>query len=152
MHDQTDHDLLIYTGLANAAWEARKNAYAPYSNYKVGAAVKISIDDINTFVYRGSNVENSSFGGTVCAERVAIFNAISHHNREGHIQIMELCFATDTPGKHMPPCGICMQIISEFARPETTIIHYNGKSIETWEWRELFSRDNSLKERLQHRT
>ena len=92
--------------LLQAARRARDAAYAPYSNFKVGAAVRAS--DGRIFV--GSNIENASYGLSVCAERVAIFNAAS----EGARAITELAVVTDAI-EPAPPCGACRQVLAEFA-------------------------------------
>lgn len=91
--------------LIKAASKARENALAPFSNFKVGAAVKTA----NGKIYTGCNVENASYGLTVCAERVAIWKAIS----EGEREFANLAVVADTT-KLTPPCGACRQIIWEF--------------------------------------
>ena len=99
--------------LFKAARETRERAYSPYSQIKVGAAVLTANGD----VFTGCNVENSSYGGTNCAERVAIQNAIS---QKGETTLKEIIVVTDaTPP--WPPCGLCRQVIAEFAHKE------NGK-------------------------
>lgn len=99
--------------LINRAHAARQNAYAPYSNFHVGAAVLMEGGEIFT----GANVENSSYGLTICAERSAIFNAISHGKRK----IKAVAIATNKD-KPIPPCGACRQVIREFSDAETLII------------------------------
>ena len=93
--------------LIEAATEARLHSVAPFSNFKVGAAVKTESGK----VYTGCNVESASYGLTVCAERVAIWKALS----EGERQFTELAVVADT-ATLTPPCGTCRQIIWEFAR------------------------------------
>ncbi len=92
--------------MAAAAQNARQNAYAPYSGFKVGAAVLGGSGKI----YTGCNVENASYGLTICAERAAIFKAIS----EGENVISAVVIFA---GEHQlsPPCGACLQVISEFS-------------------------------------
>ena len=98
--------------LIEKALEAKKKAYAPYSNFHVGSA--LSTADGQIFV--GCNVENSSYGLTVCAERNAIFHAVS----QGHCTFDTIVVVTD--GKDMgAPCGACLQVIQEFA-PKAKII------------------------------
>lgn len=92
--------------LFRAAAKARENAYAPYSGYRVGAAIRLK----NGKIYAGCNVENSSIGATVCAERGAIQNAVAH---EGKIKIAEILVVTDASPPWMP-CGLCRQVLSEF--------------------------------------
>ena len=91
--------------LIAAAWTARENAHAPYSNFRVGAALRAKSGQI----YTGCNVENSTYGLTVCAERVAIFKAIS----EGERGFDAIAVVTDTNAL-TPPCCACRQIIWEF--------------------------------------
>ena len=92
--------------LVAAAIGQRKNAYAPYSNFQVGAAVLGGSGK----VYLGCNVENASYGLTVCAERVAIFKALSEGERE--IRAVVVCAGESEPA---PPCGACLQVMAEFA-------------------------------------
>lgn len=103
--------------LKEAATEARKMAYAPYSGHKVGAAIELN----DGRIYTGCNVENSSYGGTVCAERVAIQKAVSEN---GAIKIKSVLVVTDaTPP--WPPCGFCRQVIAEFAERASMIYSCN---------------------------
>ena len=99
------------TRLIEAAKAAQKNAYCPYSRYPVGASVLTESGRI----YSGCNVENASFGLAICAERVAIFKAVSH----GEKKIMALCVAA----KSAKPCGACRQVIIEFAPKDAEIIY-----------------------------
>jgi cytidine deaminase len=98
-----------YSELILKAIEARESAYVPYSNFKVGAAVLT--DDGSIFT--GCNIENASYGATNCAERTAIFKAVS----EGHRTIRAIAIIGD-PSTHTYPCGICRQVIVEFALDE----------------------------------
>ena len=92
--------------LLEAARIVRERAYAPYSNYYVGAAVLTGSGKI----YTGCNIENASFGATICAERVAVASAIAAGERE----LKALAVVTDGPNPG-PPCGICRQFLVEFA-------------------------------------
>ncbi len=94
-----------YKKLIKIAEKARKKAYTPYSKFKVGAAV-LSVDGK---IFTGCNIENASFGLAVCAERVAIFKAIS----EGSTKFEAIAVIGDT-NKPCSPCGACRQVISEF--------------------------------------
>jgi cytidine deaminase len=100
--------------LISMAADARKNAYVPYSNFRVGAA--LIMDDGS--VYTGCNIENASYGATNCAERTAIFKAVS----EGHRKISEICIVGSKEGSFAFPCGICRQVISEFSDENTKVI------------------------------
>jgi cytidine deaminase len=91
--------------LLDAAVAARKHAHAPYSNFAVGAALETADGQIVT----GCNVENATFGLTLCAERVAMFKALS----EGHRTFARIAIAADT-GEPTSPCGACRQILWEF--------------------------------------
>ena len=99
-------DKALILAMIAAARDQRKNAYAPYSSFRVGAAVLGGSGK----VYLGSNVENASYGLTICAERVAIFKAISEGETE--IQAVVVCAGE---GKPAPPCGACLQVMAEFA-------------------------------------
>ncbi|MGZ3689754.1 MAG: cytidine deaminase [Bdellovibrionota bacterium] len=91
----------------------REKAYSPYSGHKVGAAIRTRDGKLFT----GCNVENSSYGATICAERVAIQKAVSEL---GRFAIREVMVVTDaTPA--WPPCGMCRQVVAEFASPDTLI-------------------------------
>ena len=95
--------------LVQKAIEAREKAYAPYSNFSVGAAA----EDEQGQVFSGCNVENVSFGATCCAERTAIFKAIS----EGSKQIAKMAVVCKSKD-YCLPCGICRQVMTEFAAPD----------------------------------
>lgn len=112
--------MLNYKLLLEKAYEGRENAYAPYSNFKVGAAVLAE----NGKIYTGCNIENASYGATNCAERTAIFKAISEGNRK--IRAIAIVGADD---EYTYPCGICRQVIAEFADKNTEII-LGKKSLE----------------------
>ena len=105
--------LLELKKLILSAKEAREFAYAPYSNFKVGAAVLT--DDGK--IYTGCNIENASYGATNCAERTAIFKAVS----EGH-KIIKAIAIMGSSEDFTYPCGICRQVISEFASEDIKII------------------------------
>ncbi|RDY23961.1 cytidine deaminase [Romboutsia maritimum] len=111
--------------LLKLAENARKNSYVPYSKFRVGAALLTK----NGKVYTGCNIECASFGGTNCAERTAIYKAIS----EGEKEIEAIAIASDNSEKDEStyPCGICRQVIIEFG-PDIRIItgYTQGKIIE----------------------
>jgi cytidine deaminase len=105
--------------LISAASRARENAHAPYSQFRVGAALRANSGRIFT----GCNIENSSFGLTVCAERVAVFKALS----EGERRFDAIAVVADTE-RLTPPCGACRQILWEFCRDaEVVLANLNGQ-------------------------
>lgn len=117
--------------LIEAATAARENAYAPYSNFRVGAAVEADDDNI----YIGCNVESASYGLTVCAERVAIWKGISR----GEKRFKRIAVVVDTE-ELTPPCGVCRQIIWEFCGDVPVILaNLHGKT-ETVMMSELLPR------------
>ncbi|KKC30471.1 cytidine deaminase [Caldanaerobacter subterraneus] len=107
-----------YEKLIEIAKEARENAYAPYSNFKVGACVLT--EDGN--IYKGCNIENASFGLTVCAERVAMFNAYSGGERK----LKAIAVVADTDGP-VSPCGACRQVMMELGGEDMVVILSNMK-------------------------
>ena len=96
--------------LVRRAGEARRRAYAPYSNYSVGAAVLAGSGEI----YLGGNVENAAYPSGICAERAAVFSAVSQGERE----IRALAVVTENGGA---PCGSCRQVLAEFG-PQARVI------------------------------
>ena len=113
-----DSKTVIRKKLIEAAKAAQKNSYSPYSRYPVGAAVLAESGRI----YTGCNVENASFGLAICAERVAIFKAVSH----GEKRISALCVAA----KSAKPCGACRQVIIEFAPKDAEMIYVDWQPLE----------------------
>ena len=109
--------------LIAAAREALKHAYAPYSKFQVGAAILTA--DGKTFT--GCNVENASYGLTVCAERNAIFAAVAASNvqPQGKIKLVAVAIAT-VPTVAAAPCGACRQVIAEFGRD--AVVYYQGEN------------------------
>ena len=117
--------------LLETALRVRENAHAPFSKFKVGAA----IEDESGRVFTGCNVENATYGLTVCAERVAVFKAIS----EGARKFRRVVVAADTDVL-TPPCGACRQILWEFCgNVEVTMVNLHGKT-ETVQLKDLFPR------------
>lgn len=102
-----------YEELIKKASEAKEKAYVPYSKFKVGAAILTG----NNKVYTGCNIENASYGATNCAERTAIFKAVSEGEKE--IRAIAVVGSED---ELTFPCGICRQVISEFALQNIEII------------------------------
>ena len=118
-----------YEALISAAKDARLNAHAPYSNFRVGAALHATSGRI----FSGCNVENATYGLTVCAERVAIFKAIS----EGERGFDAISVVADTDSL-TPPCGACRQLIWEFCGDVPVILSNLKGKTETIPMRSLF--------------
>ena len=117
--------------LAEAALAAREHAFARFSGFKVGAA----LEDDSGRIHTGCNVENATYGLTVCAERVAILKALS----EGARAFRRICIAADTEVL-TPPCGACRQILWEFCGDvELVLVNLAGRS-ETCRLKDLFPR------------
>ena len=106
--------------LVEAASSALENSYAPYSGFKVGAAVLSPESQI----FAGCNVENRSFGSTICAERTAIVNAVA----AGVTKLEAVAVITDTDPP-APPCGMCLQVLVEFGRPDLPILLVNLRGV-----------------------
>lgn len=121
-----------YDELIKKAINARDNAYSPYSTFRVGCAVLCE----NGQVYTGCNVENASYGETVCAERTALFKAIS----EGERNFCALCIVggINQINDYIYPCGSCRQVMSEFCNSDMEIILFNGKNTKICTLGELF--------------
>src|SRR2546423_7727622 len=117
--------------LLKAALVVREHAHAPFSKFKVGAALEDDAGHIHT----GCNVENATYGLTICAERVAVFKAIS----EGARKFRRIAVAADTDVL-TPPCGACRQILWEFCGDiEIVLVNLDGKS-EKFQMKDLFPR------------
>lgn len=118
-----------YDPLIAAAKQARENAHAKFSNFKVGAALRTPSGKL----FDGCNVENATYGLTVCAERVAIFKAIS----EGERRFDAIAVVTDTDAP-TPPCGACRQLIWEFCGDVPVVMANLKGEVEVLRMRELF--------------
>ena len=114
--------------MINFAKEASEKAYSPYSGYKVGA----SLITKNGKIFTGCNIENASFGATICAERVAIFKAISEGEKDFEILAVYVNDKNNIPS----PCGICRQVMMEFS-PNLKIILSNGYEYKIYNLDEL---------------
>ena len=120
--------------LCREAIDAMKNAYAPYSGYKVGAALLTEKGKL----FAGCNIENAAYTPTVCAERVAFFNAIS----SGERNFTAIAVAGGKDGVingAFPPCGVCRQVMAEFCAPDFTVLVVTGEdSYKKYTLNELF--------------
>lgn len=113
--------------IAQLAVQARRNSYSPYSHYRVGAALVGASGKI----YLGCNVENAAYPTSLCAERVAVFKAVS----EGERQFMAIAVATDNAGS---PCGSCRQVMAEFAlEMPVFLVNGNAEIVQVTSVREL---------------
>jgi cytidine deaminase len=113
--------------LRQAAEAARDHAYARYSRFRVGAALETESGDIFT----GCNVENASYGLTICAERNAVTAAVA----AGHRRFVRLALVSDAPDP-IAPCGACRQVLAEFA-PDLRVESHAGDRTTVWTMREL---------------
>ena len=104
----------VFEQLQSAARKAAENAYAPYSGFRVGAA--LLFDD--GFIATGCNVENVSYGLTICAERNALFSAVAQRGAAYKIVAIAV---TNLNAAASPPCGACRQVLAEFASPDAII-------------------------------
>lgn len=111
----------IFQKLKKKAFAVRKKAYAPYSGFQVGAAILTQDDQI----FAGCNVENASYGGTICAERCAVLKAVS----EGAKMPLKAVYVVSSSSKAWPPCGLCLQVLSEFCL-STTLVTISNKDAE----------------------
>lgn len=117
--------------LIEAATKVRENSYAPFSDFRVGAA----LETFDGEIIAGCNVESASYGLTVCAERVAIWKAIS----EGKKKIKHIAVVADTEDL-TPPCGVCRQIIWEFGGDIPVVMANLKGKVETVQMKELLPR------------
>lgn len=104
--------------LIRHALDAREKAYAPYSHYTVGAALLRPDGTIGT----GCNVENASYGATICAEQNAVFSSVALGYRHFHAIALAAAPEGEPPSSKVPPCGICRQVLREFADPSSFFI------------------------------
>lgn len=116
--------------LLEVARHAARNSYSPYSKFKVGAALRLS----NGETVVGTNVENISFGLTICAERSALVTAVS---RFGPGIRVEAVAVANLSGTASPPCGACRQMLAEFIQPEAAVIFPAKDGVRTMRFSEL---------------
>ena len=123
--------------LIECAKKVMKNSYSKYSKFKVGAALLTE----DGRVFDGCNIENASFGATICAERTAVVKAIS----EGAKKINRIAIVSDTQ-KTTPPCGICLQFLKEFMDENGVIILEDGDEIFRYTFSEMYPMSFSLQD------
>ena len=117
-------------GLLEEATKAAKHSYSPYSGFKVGAALRLD----NGSVVTGTNVENVSFGLTICAERSALVRAISQFGPQIRIKAVAVANLNQAAS---PPCGACRQMLAEFAAPDAPIIFPAADGSRTMRFEEI---------------
>lgn len=120
------------TALIQAALEARKSAYVPYSHFAVGAALLTDAGEIIT----GCNIENASYGATNCAERTAFFKAVSQGIRSFRAIAIAGGMEGKEPTEYAYPCGICRQVMREFCRDDFRIVVAKSKDDFREHWLE----------------
>ena len=116
--------------LVEKAREVAKNAYAPYSDFRVGAALKLT----NGQVVTGTNVENASFGLTICAERSALVSAVSQFGPGIRVAAVAVANLNDAAS---PPCGACRQVLAEFVLPDAPVMFPAADGMRTMAFSEL---------------
>ena len=130
MKDQSSAETRLLS-LLDTARQAALHAYAPYSSFRVGAALRLSNGEIVT----GVNVENVSFGLTICAERSALVRAVSQFGPEIRIEAVAIANLNSAAS---PPCGACRQMLSEFILPDALVIFPSTGGDRTMGFSELF--------------
>ncbi|MGI6097341.1 MAG: cytidine deaminase [Dethiobacteria bacterium] len=124
-----------YSEIINAAWQAQRRAYAPYSHFAVGAALQTKEGKI----FCGVNVENSAYGLSICAERSALFSAVS----SGYREFSFLAVVSDS-ARPIRPCGACRQVLAEFDAELPIILVGSNGEVEITSLMELFPQPFSL--------
>lgn len=116
--------------LFHAAEEAAQNAYAPYSRFRVGAALRLTNGEVVT----GTNIENASYGLTLCAERAAVARAVCQLGPQIRIEAIAVANLNRQPS---PPCGACRQVLAEFTEPDAPVIFRSAEGAQVVTFREL---------------
>jgi homotetrameric cytidine deaminase len=126
----TDFDQTTLDQLTQRAIDAARNSYSRYSGFSVGAALRLS----NGEIVSGTNVENASYGLTICAERSALVTAVSQF---GPAIRVEAVVVVNLKGAPSPPCGACRQVLSEFTLPDAPITFPGNNGVRTMKFSEL---------------
>lgn len=137
MNDQYSTEPSL-AGLFEFARVAALHAYAPYSHFRVGAALKLT----NGEIVIGTNVENVSYGLTLCAERAALARAVSEFGPEIRIAAVAVANLNDAPS---PPCGACRQVLAEFIQPEAPVVFPAAGGVRTMAFSELLPLGSEMK-------
>jgi homotetrameric cytidine deaminase len=117
--------------LLKLAEQAAQNSYSPYSQFRVGAALRLTNGEIVT----GTNVENVSFGLTICAERAALVRAVSQFGPEIRIEAVTIANLNGLPS---PPCGACRQVLAEFILPDAPVVFPSAEGMRSMAFSEVF--------------
>lgn len=126
-----EKDTLALEALVEEARLAAGNSFSPYSNFKVGAALRLTNGEVVT----GTNVENISYGLTICAERSALVRAVSQFGPQIRIEAIAVANLNDAAS---PPCGACRQMLAEFTSPDVPVIFPTKEEVRTMQFSELF--------------
>ena len=126
----TNPDKAALNILTQHALEAARNSYSPYSRFRVGAALRLT----NGAIVTGTNVENVSYGLTICAERSALATAVSQFGPEIRINAVAVVNLNEAPS---PPCGACRQVLSEFILPDAPVTFPASDGTRTMNFSEL---------------
>jgi cytidine deaminase len=116
--------------LVELAKQAAQNSYSPYSKFRVGAALHLN----NGKIVTGTNVENSSLGLTICAERAALVRAVSQFGPKIRVEAVAVA---NLNGRPSPPCGACRQMLAEFAAPNTYVVFPSLEGMKTMTFSEV---------------
>jgi homotetrameric cytidine deaminase len=116
--------------LVEQARLAAQHSYSPYSGFKVGAALRLTNGEVVT----GTNVENISFGLTICAERSALVSAVSRFGPQIRIEAVAVTNLNNAPS---PPCGACRQVLAEFIEPDAPVVFPSTDGMRTMTFSEL---------------
>jgi homotetrameric cytidine deaminase len=135
MKDSTDSGL---EELVELARKAAENSYSPYSEFRVGAALRLANGETVT----GTNVENVSYGLTICAERAAVARAVSQFGPKIRIAAVAV---VNLNGKASPPCGACRQVLAEFIEPGAPVVFPVESGLRTMSFSELLPLGSEMK-------
>lgn len=119
--------------LIKEAIDAREQSYSPYSHFAVGAALLAK----DGRVFKGCNIENGAYGPSICAERTAIFKAVSEGVKEFDRIAVLGGPAGENISSYCPPCGVCRQVMSEFCKDDFKIVLFDGSNIAEYTMKEL---------------
>jgi cytidine deaminase len=134
----TNRNQAALENLLDLAGKAAENSYSPYSKFRVGAALKLANGEVVT----GTNVENVSFGLTICAERAALVRAVAKFGPKIRVEAVAVMNLNQLPS---PPCGACRQMLAEFTSPETPVVFPGAGGMRTLKFSELLPAGDELR-------